>query len=102
MRKMSDMYIDYGVEGDSPESISSKVIKGVIDNREFVIGPVCVSVPDSAVVSFAIKDNHIDVAWSINPEVDIPGPVDPDILGARLYTDHAEIDTHFGTVKVKY
>lgn len=61
------------------------------------LGPVTLRVPDPWVVTKTIEGDKVVLTWDQPPEINIPGPIDPDIIRVTLTMDWSEVETHLGT-----
>ena len=65
-------------------------------------GPVEINLPNDMAVIFSRESDHIELTWDEAPEVDLFGPIDPDIIRIRAYENEAFIDLRLTNVRIKY
>jgi len=73
-----------------------QAIAGTVD-----AGAVSVMLPQTIEVRMHRNSDHLLLTWDTNPEVDLPGPINPDLLKVRLYADRAEVVTRLATIKME-
>jgi len=73
-----------------------QAIAGTVD-----AGAVSVMLPKQIGLRVQRMADHLLVTWDNNPEVDLPGPINPDMLRVQLYADRAEIVTRLATIRVQ-
>ncbi len=65
-------------------------------------GPADVNLPHELTLEISRFDDHLEIEWSENPEIDLPGPIDPDMLRAEIYEDHAILEMAISELRINF
>ena len=60
------------------------------------------NLPDKLTLTVERKEHHVAVDWTGKVEAVIPRAFDPDLIRARLYDDHADVDLRFSGIRINY
>lgn len=77
------------------ESIRS-FVSGFLANRLGVL-----RTDDEIILKVNRKSDHIAVDWDGKVEASMPG-IDPDLIRAKLYETHAEVDLRISGIRIDY
>ena len=73
------------------------ILRGVIGN-----GKVAVNLPEEITFSVKRGDDCIELDWSGRIEADIPGPVDPDLISAKVYETHTDVSLRISSLRINH
>jgi hypothetical protein len=88
--------ISYDIEDAAQRQQIRDFVSGYLSNT---LGRVVIS--DEVEFTITREADHIAIDWAGKIEASLPG-IDPDLLRARLYTDHADIDLRVSGLRVNY
>jgi len=60
------------------------------------------NLPDKLELKIERNEHHLAVSWTGKVEAVIPRAPDPDLIRARLYDDHADVDLRFSGIRINY
>jgi hypothetical protein len=88
--------LSYDIEDAAQRQQIRDFVAGYLSNT---LGRVVIS--DEVEFKITREPDHVAIDWDGKIEASLPG-IDPDLMRARLYTDHADIDMRVSGLRVNY
>jgi len=66
------------------------------------VGPADVGLPEDFSFQGERREDHFLIEWSPPIEADIFGPIDPDLLRARVYRDRVILDLRLSSLTIHF
>jgi hypothetical protein len=80
--------------------IVRNLVEGLIDGVLGLGDNVDLHLPEPFIVTKTVKDDHVEITWNANPEVDIPGPLNPDLIIARCWPTETRIFLRMSDIRI--
>jgi len=77
-------------------------VAGLLNGDQTSIGPADVGLPGGIHFEGRREDDHFFLEWSPPIEADVFGPIDPDLLRARVYRDRILIDLRLTSIEIRF
>ena len=88
--------ISYDIEDEAQRKQIRDFVAGYLSNT---LGRVVIS--DEVDFTITREADHVAIDWDGKIEASLPG-IDPDLMRARLYTDHADVDMRVSGLRINY
>lgn len=72
--------------GQNARDLAEQILDGVLE-----IGIADIELPDEMKLHICRNEDSIEIDWSDNPTIDLPGP-DADMLNAEVFEDHLRVE----------
>jgi hypothetical protein len=89
--------MSYDIEDAAQRQQIRDFVSGLSQSN--TLGRVVIS--DEVEFRITREPDHVAIDWAGKIEASLPG-IDPDLLRARLYTDHADVDMRVSGLRVNY